>query len=155
MIYLIACVDTNNGIGLDGKIPWNVSPDMKFFKHMTTGHVVIMGRKTWESIGCNPLPNRINVVITSNPQQINNAMAFTNLQDAITYFINQTIFIIGGSMLYAEAVPLSSNIYITRLDIDAGCDTFFPYELLHDYTFTYSPWIKYANMQYRFEQYYK
>ncbi len=154
-INMIACVDMLNGIGRGGKIPWSLKPDMEFFKYMTCGNVVIMGRGTWASINSKPLPNRTNVVITSSPIRDRDIPTFSNLYDAIDRYRGQTIFIIGGAQLYREAMRYVDTIYITRIDMDARCDTFFPFELLSEHVSTCSSWVRHKNTRFRFEQYYK
>ncbi len=157
MINLIVCVDSKNGIGFNGTIPWNLPPDMEYFREKTTNNIIVMGRKTWESIGSKALPNRINIVITSNPENIKGAFAFTNLKEIITIIqqLKKSIFVIGGSKLYEEAIPFADFIYLTRIDKDFNCDTFFPHKMLNEHICSTSPWIKYNDLSYRYELYYK
>lgn len=156
MINLIACLDYNNGIGMNGAIPWSLPPDMKYFKEMTIGAIVIMGRNTWESIGSKPLPSRTNIVITSTPHLIKNALSFATLKAALDSFqqSSKQIFVIGGQRLYEESLHLADMIYITRINQEYKCDTFFPYELLSGYTCSASPNLQYQDITYRFEIYY-
>lgn len=158
MISLIACVDIDNGIGLNGTIPWSLKPDMKYFKEMTTGGIVIMGRKTWESIGSKPLPNRTNIVITSNPSTISSeAFACVRFEHAIELAksLLKPIFIIGGYNIYKEAIPLASVIYLTRINKCYGCDTTFPYSDMRGFDSNYGIWLKHKDLKYRFETHIK
>ncbi len=157
MINLIACLDSKNGIGSNGTIPWSLPPDMTHFKETTIGTIVIMGRTTWESIGSIPLPLRTNVVITSSPHLIRGATSFTTFEKALQYFqdSNKQIFVIGGERLYREALPLADMIYITRIDKDYKCDTFFPYHLLLSHTYSSTPELQYRGLTYKFEIYYQ
>src|SRR3989338_6201902 len=95
-INAIVCTDSVFGISKDGKIPWKNSEDLKFFKKTTLESTVIMGRKTWESIGCKPLPRRINLVVSSSGK-------YKTLQEALDDS-DKPVFIIGGSRLYLEAM---------------------------------------------------
>lgn len=123
MINIIAAVSLNNCIGIDGKIPWNIKEDMKFFKTITTGKTVIMGSKTYQSIG-KPLPNRNNIVISS--KNIEEITTFNNLNDAIKS-TNDEIFLIGGSRIYLEGMKCADKLYITLVNKEVNGDTFFPF----------------------------
>lgn len=116
-INIIVARSRNGVIGKDGKLPWYLPEDLKFFKEKTIGFPVIMGRKTWESIG-KPLKGRQNVVLTRNPSyQVNNAIKVSSLEEALTLFIGD-IFIIGGATLYKQALPLANKVWITEIDKD-------------------------------------
>lgn len=133
---LVVAVDSKNGIGIDGKLPWRLSEDMRHFRELTTSspgevNAVIMGRKTWESIPAKfrPLPGRLNVVITRNkdyelPEGVQMA---GSLADAV-YISADKHFVIGGSQIYADAIkhPNCEGMYITRVNKEYECDTFFP-----------------------------
>jgi len=115
---------------LDGDLPWKLSADLKYFKGLTTGHHIIMGRKTYESIG-RPLPNRTNVVVTRNKElELADVWTMHSLEDAIELAKNRgetEVFIIGGGTIYTQAIDLALRIYLTRVHtkiVDA--DTFFP-----------------------------
>jgi dihydrofolate reductase len=135
-VTLIAAMDSCNGIGKNNQIPWAISPDMQQFKRLTTGHPVIMGRKTFDSFGGKSLPNRTNVVISRDratmdrlEQQYNNVLVFASLEDALTAFSSDDqIFIIGGAEIYRQALELDlvHDMILTRISHDAQCDTFFP-----------------------------
>lgn len=122
-------------IGKDNDLPWpRVKEDMKFFRKTTTGHIVIMGRKTYDSIG-RPLPKRINIVITRQKDlEIDGCWVVNSLQEAIDmskHFtkrtdVNPEVFVIGGSSLYKEAAPDVDKIYLTHIKGDYDGDTYFP-----------------------------
>lgn len=123
MIGLIAAVDQNDLIGYDGTIPWHKPADLKRFKEVTTNNVIIMGRKTFNSIGkC--LPNRINIVITSEPDNITKCdplpQCYSSLADAIegTKAYNKDIWIIGGEQIYAMAMNFVDVIDLTVVEFD-------------------------------------
>lgn len=116
-INIIVARSRNGVIGKDGKLPWHLPEDLKFFKEKTMGFPVIMGRKTWESIG-KPLKGRENIVLTKNPSyQVNNAIKVSSLEEALTLFTGD-IFIIGGATLYKQALPLANKVWITEIDKD-------------------------------------
>ena len=127
MIGLIVARSKNNVIGKNGEIPWKIKGEQKQFKELTTGNVVIMGRKTFEEIG-HALPNRLNIVI-SNTANYNddNLITVNSLQKAIEIAGNKNIYIAGGYNLFKEALPLVDIMYITEIDIEVkDGDVFFP-----------------------------
>jgi dihydrofolate reductase len=130
MISIISAISKNNCIGINNKLPWNLPEDLKRFKDLTTGKVVIMGRKTWESLPqkFRPLPNRKNVIIT---RQIDYSVpfgvdVFANIEDALKTFENQDIFIIGGAEIYRQTIDLADSLYITHIHREIRGDAFFP-----------------------------
>jgi dihydrofolate reductase / thymidylate synthase len=129
-INMIVAMDENRGIGFENNIPWNLKTDMKHFKQVTLNTVsglqpvVIMGRKTWESLK-QPLPNRINVVITK--QKINDVLCFTNLKEAINFHAGKEIFLIGGFGIYKEGLKYADNIYVTKINKKYVCDVYMVY----------------------------
>ncbi|MFH1283985.1 MAG: dihydrofolate reductase [Candidatus Peregrinibacteria bacterium] len=139
-VYIIVAVEKNFGIGKEGGIPWHFKKEMKFFKETTTKtadpdkqNIVIMGRTTWESLTpkFKPLANRKNIVLTTNPDyKAHGAEICDSLSKAIDSADDsiETIFIIGGTSVYNEAIKNSKTdgIYITKLDAPYDCDTFFP-----------------------------
>ena len=131
MISLIVAMSKTRVIGSNGKIPWSIKGEQKRFKELTTGNVVIMGRRTYEDIG-QPLPNRINVVISSN-SNYNNIYNFKTLEEAINYFNDKEIFIIGGERLYEEALSYVDRMYITEVDKYVEGDTYFPEFNINDF----------------------
>ena len=124
MISIIVAIAENGVIGDKNALLWNIKEDMRRFRTTTTGHPVIMGRKTYESIG-RPLPKRTNVVITRDTElQIEGCTMAHSLEEAIALFDPQEeIFIIGGAQIYAQALPLAHRIYITVLERDYQGDT--------------------------------
>lgn len=126
---LIAAVADNNVIGSDNKLLWHLPADMKFFKAKTTGHHLIMGRKTFESIGGGrPLPNRISIVITSQTDyQAPGCMIAHSLQHALNLVCNESeVFFIGGAQVYEQALPYVDTMYITRVHTSVSGDVSFP-----------------------------
>lgn len=128
MISIIAAVSKNGVIGKDNMIPWHISADLKRFKELTCHHHVVMGRKTFESLKLKPLPNRINLVISSNNHKFNEAIIIVkSLEHALlkSSHDNET-FIIGGGMVYNAAMEFANKMYITRILNDVDGDVFFP-----------------------------
>jgi dihydrofolate reductase len=128
-LAIIVAIARNRVIGKDGKLPWHISEDLKRFKRLTTGHAVLMGRKTFESIG-RPLPNRRNVVISSTPQP--GVETFRTVAEALEALKDQEkVFVIGGGQLYASLLDSADELYLTLVDQNIEGDTFFPpYEQL-------------------------
>lgn len=141
MIKLIAAISDNGILGLNNKLPWSCPEDMKFFKEKTIDGTVIMGRKTYESIG-RPLPKRTNIVITSSKiEAATNLTSFTSLQEAC--YAYPDAFIIGGSQIYREALAksLPNFIYLNKIHVNVEVN-------LGDEIVTF-PWIdnkKYTNI---------
>ncbi len=130
MITLIAAVAQNGCIGKDGKLPWHIPADLKRFRELTTGHTVIMGRKTWDSIPTKfrPLPNRRNIVLTRNPDLVlpDGVEQFSSLAAALATHTNESIFVIGGAEVYASALPLAQRLELTTVHQVIDGDAFFP-----------------------------
>lgn len=125
-LTLIVAIDAERGIGADNKLPWHLPEDLAHFKRLTSGHPIIMGRKTFDSIG-RPLPNRRNIVITRNPDWCHEGTeAVPSLQAAIVLAGAAPAFIIGGAQIFTEAMPLADRIVVTEIDHTFQCDTFFP-----------------------------
>lgn len=124
--------DDKYGIGRDGALPWEHSPaDMKWFKECTKGHIVVMGRKTWESIGSKKLPNRINIVITrSNIEGEPDGVYYGDIQKLLRMikmeYGDLKTWIIGGADIYKQSLHLCDQIYTTHIKGDYNCDTFVP-----------------------------
>ncbi len=129
MISLVVAASTNNAIGKNNQLLWHLPNDLKFFKNTTWGSVVIMGRKTFESVN-KPLPGRLNIVITRQANwQAEGVIVVGNLQEAIAKANAENfkeIFIVGGGEIYKESMPLADRIYITRVHATIDGDTFFP-----------------------------
>lgn len=129
MIVLIAAVAKNGVIGRNNALPWRLPEDMAHFKALTSGHAVIMGRKTWESLPAKfrPLPNRRNIVVTRNKAySAPGAMVVTALEDVIKLGAGETAYIIGGAELYANALPHAQRLELTEIDATFEGDAFFP-----------------------------
>jgi dihydrofolate reductase len=134
-VNAILAHDDNYGIGKDNDLPWpRNAADLKWFRECTIGHVVVMGRKTWESIGSKPLPKRINVVVSTQqfPDQKDGGpdhVLFGDVQQSIQTFLtelypNLKIWIIGGADLYSQTLSQCDNIYLTHIPGDYNCDNF-------------------------------
>lgn len=125
MISIIACIGQNNELGRDNKLCFHIKEDMDFFRRKTSGKSVLMGRKTYESIG-SPLKNRINYVLTSKPDSLDgNVIACLNL-DAFLKNYKEDVFVIGGASVYAQSLPYADVIYLTEVKDTAQADAFFP-----------------------------
>jgi len=127
MISIVVATGKNNAIGLDNQMPWHLPADLKYFKDLTTGHPVIMGRKTFESIG-KALPNRRNIVISNNSSlEIEGCEVVSSLEKAIALCDpEKEIMIIGGASIYELAMPKAKRIYRTLVDVSPHADKFFP-----------------------------
>lgn len=128
-IQLIAAVSQNNAIGKNGRLPWLLPHDMAFFKHMTSHGVIIMGRKTFESIGKRTLPFRHTVVVSSSSFEeqayLSHAYSLEHALEDFRYF--GKVFVVGGQALYSEALALASTVWITRVPLEIEDATaFFP-----------------------------
>jgi len=128
MISIIAAVAENRAIGLNGKLLYWLPADLKRFKALTTGHTIIMGRKTFESLPKGALPNRRNVVLSRSNQDFPGAERFSSLTEALTSCLpEEEVYIIGGASVYAEALPLADRLCLTEVhDTPAEADAFFP-----------------------------
>lgn len=127
---LIAAVDKNNAIGKENKMPWHIPEDLVYFQNHTLNKMVVMGRKTFESIG-HPLPRRKNVVLTQKPLQFRNVLTAHNWQqveDLADYQgIPEEVMVAGGEEIYNLALPYATTIYLTKIpEIISGADTYFP-----------------------------
>jgi dihydrofolate reductase len=121
-IVIIAAIARNGTIGDAGKIPWHISDDLKRFKRLTLGHPVIMGRKTFDSLG-KPLPGRRNIIITRQPAGPNH---YPSLEAALKSCGDQTVFVIGGAEIYRLALPVADTLQLTHVHRDVSGDTKFP-----------------------------
>lgn len=150
------------GIGKDGILSWNLPEDLKRFSNLTNDCVVVMGRKTWDSIPDHkkPLKNRVNIVITSQSHDItNNNLFFIRIDDLNTYiekYKDREIFIIGGTSLYKQYMGIVDRIYATIIEKEFDSDTFFPIDNFHMYEIEeYSEQKQYDDIKYRFITYKK
>ncbi len=126
-IYLVAAIARNGVIGAGGKLPWRLPQDLKHFKQLTLGHPVIMGRRTWESLG-KPLPGRENIVISRKPGfEASGAGVAQSLEAAVALCTGEAVaFVIGGAEIYAAALPLADGLVLTEIEQDFEGDTRFP-----------------------------
>lgn len=123
-LIIIAALSRNRVIGKNGTIPWHISEDLKRFKRITTGHTVLMGRKTYESMG-KPLANRRNLVLTS--KTIPGVETFSSLGEALQSLADQEkVFVIGGGELFAQVLESADEMHLTLVDRDVEGDAFFP-----------------------------
>ncbi len=127
ILSLIAAVSKNNVLGKDNQLIWHLPADLRHFKNITSGHTIIMGRKTFDSIG-KPLPNRRNIVVTRQRDfQPEGCEVFNNLQRAIDACIGEEeAFIVGGAEIYKQSMDAADKIYLTRIDKLFEGDAFFP-----------------------------
>lgn len=127
MISIIVAIAKNGVIGCHNRLIWHISEDLKRFKRITSGHPVVMGRKTYESLG-RALPNRQNVVISRDTTlQIEGVAVVSSIEQAVGLFPrDEEIFIIGGGEIYNQTISIADKLYITRVDQSPQGDTFFP-----------------------------
>ena len=133
-VSLIVAMDNERGIGKNNDLMWHLPADMKFFRETTTGNIVVMGRKNYDSIPerFRPLPNRENAVLTRNADfTAEGCEVFHSLEACLDHYKNETertVFIIGGGQIYKEALELGvvDEMYVTHVDYTFGADTFFP-----------------------------
>lgn len=132
-LALIAALARNRVIGRDNQMPWHLPADLKHFKAMTLGKPVVMGRKTWNSLG-RPLPGRLNLVVSRQKNlSFDGAEVFPDLESALiradAWAREQgagELMLIGGAQLYEQALPLAERLYLTRIDLEPQGDAFFP-----------------------------
>lgn len=123
-LAIIAAIGRNRVIGKDGGLPWHISEDLKRFKRLTTGHTVLMGRRTWESLG-KPLSNRRNVVLTST--SIPGVESYSSIDEALEALKGQErVFVIGGAHVYAALLDRADELYLTFVDMEIEGDAYFP-----------------------------
>lgn len=127
-ISIIAAIADNNAIGKNQQLLWHLPADMKHFKDLTMGHAIIMGRKTFESLPNGPLPGRKNVVLTTLPEDFVNCFACESMHDALDLCDQEDeVFIIGGALVYRQALHRADKMYITRVHQSfEHADAFFP-----------------------------
>lgn len=139
----ILAMDEKYGIGKDNMLPWHSPEDLKWFKKNTLNDIVVMGYNTWESIGCKPLPDRINVVITSRKEVEGDCDVIIsgNVQYVMEHLIKvgnmagkDTIWFIGGSKLFSQFMPFCDEIYVTYMHKDYGCNIFLDKKLLEPFS---------------------
>ena len=129
-LSLIAAVSRNNCIGKNGKLPWHLPEDLKHFKELTTGKIVLMGRKTWESLPeqFRPLPKRKNIVITRQEHFLvpETVEVYSDIDTVLKKYSDQEIMVIGGAEIYAKTLPLADTLYITQVHQEVQGNAFFP-----------------------------
>ena len=131
MISAIVAVDENWGIGYNGDLLEHIPEDLKYFKQLTSGNTIVMGRKTWDSLPKKPLPNRFNVVITSQERHFEEMTAFIPFSEAVSRLKHapkeDDWFIIGGGQIYKELLPYCDRVYVTKIFKNHNqVDTYFP-----------------------------
>lgn len=127
-ICIIAALSEDRIIGKDNKLPWRIPSDLKRFRELTVGHSIIMGRRTFESLG-RPLPERVNIVVTSNDSFIaQGCLRSKSLEEAISLAKREEerVFIIGGGQIYEQAISMADRLYLTVVKGEFTGDTFFP-----------------------------
>ena len=125
-ITLVAAMARNRAIGLDGAMPWHLPRELRHFKETTFGKPIVMGRKTWESIG-RVLPGRQNIVVTRNPDyQAAGCDVVDSLESAAETAAGDEVMMIGGGQLYAEALPFADRMVLTLVECEPEADTWFP-----------------------------
>ena len=125
MITLIVACSKNKVIGKDNKLIWHVPGDLKRFKELTSGHTVLMGRKTFESIG-KPLPNRRNIILTRDPNfKVEGCLVYHNLSEVLELYKND-LFVIGGEEIYKQTIGYADSIELTLINKEFDGDAFFP-----------------------------
>lgn len=131
-ISFIVATDQNNGIGIDNKLPWHLSEDLKRFKRLTTGQVVLMGRKTFDSLPIKPLPNRDNIVLTRDEDFVAEGCEVLCDIDQVLRLAQlagetgRTLFVIGGASIYEQLLPVADRLYLTLIQHSFDTDTKFP-----------------------------
>ena len=126
MVSIIVAMSENRVIGRDGTLPWHLSADLKRFKKLTMGHTIVMGRKTYESIG-RPLPGRVSIVLSRDPNYLVAGVdVVTNFEQALAKTRDEEVFVIGGAQLYEIGLPLAERLYLTEVGTTIDGDVFFP-----------------------------
>lgn len=137
-LAIIAAVARNGVIGVDNRLPWHLPEDLKHFKRLTLGHHLIMGRRTYESIG-RPLPGRVTIILTRDPDyRAEGCLTAGSIEAALKACGDDPeVFVVGGAELYAQLLPLVGRLYLTEIDADFAGDAFFP-------TFDRMQWLEVA-----------
>lgn len=128
MISLLVAMDQNRVIGKDNQLPWHLPADLQYFKKVTMGHPIIMGRKTFDSIG-RVLPGRENVIVTRNREYTNTECTILHSIEEVKDFADaneQEVFIIGGAEIFKDILAVADRLYITKIDAEFTGDTYFP-----------------------------
>ena len=115
---VVVAMAKNNVIGQNGDLPWHVPADLAHFKKLTTNHAILMGRRTWESIG-RPLPDRLNIVVTRQKEYVaDGAVVVHSIEDGLVAAGKQRVFIIGGAEIYKNSLPKVTRLHITKIDAE-------------------------------------
>lgn len=126
-INIIACIDGHNAIGYKNKLLYHIPEDLTRFRQLTTGHTILMGRKTYESLPNGALPNRRNIVISRQDICPKNCEVFSSIEQALNACQNEIIFVIGGASIYEQTLPLAERLYLTKVESSSAyVDTYFP-----------------------------
>lgn len=127
-LSIIAALALNRAIGVNNDLIYHLPNDLKRFKQLTTGHTIIMGRRTFESLPKGALPHRRNIVLSTTQKTYEGCEVYASLQEALSHCQDEAeVFVIGGAMVYAEALPLADTLYLTHVaDTPQGGDVFFP-----------------------------
>src|SRR3954452_23082014 len=128
MVSIVVAKSRNRVIGRDGRLPWHLPADLRRFRELTSGNTVVMGRRTYESLPdtFRPLPKRRNIVVSANPSYAcPGAELQASLRSALDVCGGEG-FVIGGSRIYAEALPVADRLYVTEVDAEVEGDVFFP-----------------------------
>lgn len=123
MINIIAAVGKNLELGKDNKLIWHIPNDLKYFKENTIGKTIVMGRKTYESMG-KALPNRKNIVLTNSNISLNDALVINDYRQILD--IKEDVFIIGGTEIFELFLPYANRLYLTEIDCERDADSYFP-----------------------------
>ncbi len=137
-ISAIVAIGKRGQIGLNGDLPWRLPSDLKYFKKTTLHSSIVMGRKTFESIGERTLPDRVNFILTSQKQQQNqkekcDAVFCSSIEEVLEKNESENLFICGGSALYQSTCTLLDFLYLTRVDYDGPADAYFPMDILSSF----------------------
>lgn len=141
-IKLIAATDLHYGIGKNGNLLFKIPEDLRLFKQLTTDNIVLMGRKTFDSIGCKSLPDRINIVISSKKDFENAGITtFDSMETAVEYsrqnFPNKDLYIIGGGKIYEQGIKYADEIILTKYNkLYEDADTYFPVDIMDNFSET-------------------
>lgn len=126
-LYVIAAVASNGVIGSGNDLPWKLPPDLRYFQRTTRGHAMIMGRRTFESIGSKPLPGRPLVVISRTLQDPPAGVQVAgSVEEALALAPGEVVFSAGGTEVFRRSIPLAARLYLTRIERDFPGDTYFP-----------------------------
>ncbi len=159
MIAAIVAVDNDWGIGANGDLLEHIPEDLKYFKELTQNHIVVMGRKTWDSLPKKPLPDRLNLIVSSQPKAVIDSMSVRLSMSEVKSRLSageDDWFIIGGGQIYKELLPYCDRAYVTKIfNNHEGVDTYFPnLDESAEWSLTsYSTIYDYKDLQYQFCQY--